>query len=481
MPFTYDRETFPFQPSQRAEDFYMYPMPDSPPRPMRRIDEVPNPRNPGRFFGPGTSRRLAGAGGASGGAMDTGGESSDGPPPMTAEERIAQMEAQMSAMRTENVQLLEELTQARAGDKGKNPDRGRPSGPPLRKPRTDHFSLPRPPNYHPPEHGPLGEWSTDPPAPFLSMKPTFERPAKFKGEHDDIDRFLGDCATYFELFRHIFAGISSLMIVSAASLLEGVAQDWWVDHRETYLYTPDPADDDDDLVRYRYPEWTTFCELIRERFRDPAVEEVHEKRMGELKMTGTAVQFFQKLEREAKLAALLHDTGPRGTMVRAVRQGVPTYYTRLITSLGFGIPVSYAGWKERILQMYMEQEKDRVYNQTHGISDKKPQWGTKAGTASGKPPAGGTSGTTQPKSNPPSREPTTGRWHSVTTTNYGKQGEPMDVDRAEHLMKELCFNCHQQGHLSRDCPAKKQQVRAVVTAPIEEPAQDAKKAVMEKE
>ncbi len=207
------------------------------------------------------------------------------------------------------------------------------------------------------------------------MKPTFERPAKFKGEHDDIDRFLGDCATYFELFRHIFAGIPSLMVVSAASLLEGVAQDWWVDHRETYLYTPDPADEDDDLIRYRYPDWSTFCELIRARFRDPAVEEVHEKRMGELKMTGTAVQFFQKLEREAKLAALLHDTGPRGSMVRAVRQGVPTYYTRLITSLGFGIPVSYSGWKERILQMYTEQEKDRVYNQTHGINDKKPQWG----------------------------------------------------------------------------------------------------------
>ncbi len=225
------------------------------------------------------------------------------------------------------------------------------------------------------------------------MKPTFERPAKFKGEHDDIDRFLGDCAMYFELFRHIFAGVPSLMVVSAASLLEGVAQDWWVDHRETYLYTPDPDDDDDDLVRYRYPDWTTFCELVRARFRDPAVEEVHEKRMGELKMTGTAVQFFQKVEREAKLAALLHDTGPRGSMVRAVRQGVPTYYTRLITSLGFGIPVSYAGWKERILQMYMEQEKDRVYNQTHGITDKKPQWGAKSGNAPGKTPTAATSAT----------------------------------------------------------------------------------------
>ncbi len=235
--------------------------------------------------------------------MDTGGEGSGPPPPCTAEERISQMEAQMSAMRDENVQLLEKLTQARAGDKGKDPDRGQPSGPPLRRPRTDHFSNPRPPNYNPPELGPLGEWPAEPPAPFLGMKPTFERPAKFKGEHDDIDRFLGDCTTYFELFRHIFAGVPSLMVVSAASPLEGIAQDWWVHQRETYLYAPDPDDDTDDLGTIPIPWLDSLLRAHQRMIRDLAVEEVHEKRMGELKMTGTAIHFFQRLEREAKLAA----------------------------------------------------------------------------------------------------------------------------------------------------------------------------------
>ncbi len=63
--------------------------------------------------------------------MDTGGEGSGPPPVQTTEERMEQMEAQMIAMREENMQLLEELAQARAGDKGKGLERGRPPGPPL--------------------------------------------------------------------------------------------------------------------------------------------------------------------------------------------------------------------------------------------------------------------------------------------------------------------------------------------------------------
>ncbi len=47
IPFTYDRETFPFPPSQNAEDFYVQPMRDSPPVPPRRAEYAPNPRDPG--------------------------------------------------------------------------------------------------------------------------------------------------------------------------------------------------------------------------------------------------------------------------------------------------------------------------------------------------------------------------------------------------------------------------------------------------
>ncbi len=70
--------------------------------------------------------------------------------------------------------------------------------------------------------------------------------------------------------------------------------------------------------------------------------EMHEKNMREMKMgSDHATVFFQKLEREAKLAGRRGDTDARGMMVAAVRQGVPQSFTRLITDIGFGIPTTY--------------------------------------------------------------------------------------------------------------------------------------------
>ncbi len=90
-------------------------------------------------------------------------------------------------------------------------------------------------------------------------------------------------------------------------------------------------------------------------FQDPACEEEHEKRMKNMKMAGDPTTFFfQKLEREAKLAGRHDDTDRCGMMVAAVRKGVPWSYTSIITSIGVGIPQNYDEWKERILVMYEE-------------------------------------------------------------------------------------------------------------------------------
>ncbi len=117
--------------------------------------------------------------------------------------------------------------------------------------------------------------------------------------------------------------------------------------------------------RYRFPEWEEFTWEIRRQFRDPAIELVHEKKMGELCMTGPAYLFFRQMEREAKLANRLNDQSERSILVEAVRKGIPRSYSRIIADIGFAIPWTYSEWKTRVITMYEERTKDGVYAQTH--------------------------------------------------------------------------------------------------------------------
>ncbi len=64
-------------------------------------------------------------------------------------------------------------------------------------------------------------------------------PKPFKGDHDDMNRFLGDCNTYFEVFHHQFQGVSSLMVVFATSLFLKCTRDWWT-HRNDAYWVNDP-------------------------------------------------------------------------------------------------------------------------------------------------------------------------------------------------------------------------------------------------
>ncbi len=70
-----------------------------------------------------------------------------------------------------------------------------------------------------------------------------DKPEHFDGAHNDIEHFLGDCATYFEVFRRHYIQHLALMVVFASSLFRGLAKDWWVHLRDDFKYDPDTTSD----------------------------------------------------------------------------------------------------------------------------------------------------------------------------------------------------------------------------------------------
>ncbi|PBK63587.1 hypothetical protein ARMSODRAFT_1023789 [Armillaria solidipes] len=197
-----------------------------------------------------------------------------------------------------------------------------------------------PPRWRAPDKLPQLTGDADNDAPWLGIKPTMLRPPlPFEGKYNDIERFVGDCFTYFEAFSPFFQPHFQ-KVAFATSYFEGLAKDWW-----------------------------EFVGLLTTQFHDPTIEEVHEKRMFDLWMgKGPAVTYFQKLEIEVKKAGRWGDDQARGLMVKAIRLGVPDSYTNTITNSGQNIPSSYNDWRRCILIMYKERQKKWVFDQTAGIS-----------------------------------------------------------------------------------------------------------------
>ncbi len=112
----------------------------------------------------------------------------------------------------------------------------------------DRFSLPRPDNYRgPPECRPSSTYPHDQLPPTSDIKPLLmEKPEHFEGAHDDIEHFLGDCLTYFEVFRWHYMQHPAYMVVFATSLFKGEAKAWWVHLRDEYVYNPDEEEEEEE-------------------------------------------------------------------------------------------------------------------------------------------------------------------------------------------------------------------------------------------
>ncbi|PBK71780.1 hypothetical protein ARMSODRAFT_973358 [Armillaria solidipes] len=276
-------------------------------------------------------------------------------------------------------------------------------------------------------------------AAFLGVKPVMIRPPHlFKGDHNDIEQFVGDCLSYFEVFAPYFT-LPSLMTTFAASYLEGSAKDWWVYQCAVFW---EASDWDDKPAQFRLLNFEEFVGLLTAQYRDPTIEEVHEKKMFELWMgNGTATTYFQELEKLAKLASRRGRTG----------------------SSGYNVPQTYMQWKACIIAMHEECQKKWAFDQVTSGGTCEPRTFPKgsSNTATSPNKTGGTTSSmpARPMSNAAPCDAASGKW-----TTYAGRGEPMDISA---LRREgRCFRCKKKGHLGKDCLEKKdyKDIRSVYTA-----------------
>ncbi|SJL04138.1 uncharacterized protein ARMOST_07498 [Armillaria ostoyae] len=454
-----------------APHFYHqpFPLPDSPTYAGKYQTQTPaahHPRRIQQYRPPSFGRYLMGGQNSPprpGGSNDP----PTDPPRLSNEERLQQAKEKLKLQDRRLAELKRELADQQAerdahaelhqfDKKGKRPDREPPHVSNYRRPlydRTDRWSVPRPPlKWQAPNPYPAPVRAAPDEAPWLGVKPLMVKPPlPFEGKYDNVERFIGDCFTYFEVFASYFQ-VPSSHVVFAVTHLEGPAKDWWVHARQDFWCN---YEDDPEEARFRFPSWGEFTTLLAQNFHDPASEELHEKRMFDLRMgKGPAISYFQELEVEAKKANRRGETDARGLMVKAVRLGVPDSYTNAIANSGQHIPVTYNDWKRRICVMYEERQKKWVFNQTIGNRPAPKNSGST--TATSLPKTGGATSSTPAKQTGNSSAPAAGRDSSGRWTTHPGQGLPMSIDAQKLRNEGRCFRCKEKGHMSKDCPKKKE-------------------------
>ncbi|PBK73222.1 hypothetical protein ARMSODRAFT_1016018 [Armillaria solidipes] len=320
-----------------------------------------------------------------------------------------------------------------AGDQEGHADPGQP--PDLTDPKLR--SLPREPGT-PMLPDPPNPWLVDAARvnPWNELKPKIvQELAPFKGESVDVRRFFNQCEMYFELHQHWLTS-SPHRVVFCASRFEGEAQVWW-DLQQRRYYS-------DTISHWRYPLYADFKKAVHDQFFLDADARLKYQALRRLRQTDfkSGNAFFQKFEELALEANIINNEGQMAKMIEEAvcKTAKDTIYTQPNRP-----PDTYDEWKCHILQIDYNYHLNRV---TGGQSTNRPN---NPGVSKG------------------NSSVTTSSVGKVTTTSttYGSQGQPMDIDA---INNSECFRCHEKGHISKNCllqscNKKKQEVRASTTKP----------------
>jgi hypothetical protein len=275
------------------------------------------------------------------------------------------------------------------------------------------------------------------PDPGAGTDPAVYLPAPSKKRHvrgpenftdpKDWDKFKRQEFLYYEEYRDDFADDTARIRFDLSFFTGGLPEKFMANFIDQRMSETVPI----------YPSYYRFKEQCNAAFQDTNKKTNTENQLMLLKQgSKTAEEFFQEFD-QLKFTAGYTDRYHEDILIKLLHDAIwNTTIDHIYTQ--HPLPANYQGWKTQILAIdgLQRRRAEQKKSQAHFTVNKPAQHFVRRPDA-------------------PVTQTKTG-----TGTVYGGQGQKMDLDKAK--AKGLCFRCGGKGHMSRNCPTKGTQVRAVV-------------------
>ena len=237
-------------------------------------------------------------------------------------------------------------------------------------------------------------------------------PKEFTGDQNDVSSFLQDVSLYFIMNSHIYDTDNKKIVFILLFLTDGATWTW----KESFLTEKTKEGG------YNLGTATAFTTALKDTFLPSDVAWNAWAGLRNLKQTGSADKYVSQLQILAGWSGILSSVA----LIKYFMEGLKPSILDKVYALE-KIPTDITGWYTQASQ---------IDNQWHWVQEIKAR----------------NKGINLPKQ----QNNTTPRY---TNTNVNtRDPNAMDVDclmieeQTDHYKRGLCFNCHQPGHIGKECP-----------------------------